>query len=308
MTRVIVFGGGVGGEREVSLDGARAVADALRSHPDLEIAHHEVHRLKTADIQALGEGVIFPVLHGPWGEGGPLQVLLEELGRVFVGSQSTGASIAMDKVRTLEHAERLGIAIPGHQAHESLPETAPIEFPLVVKPISDGSSVGVRICRASGEWTKAIEELALDPNAQGPWLIERFITGREMTVSLLDGRALPIIEIVPSSGFYDYNAKYQRDDTQYLLNPPLPRAVSESLTSAAEAVFKDLELRHLARADFVLDANGVPRLLEINTMPGFTSHSLVPKAAQAIGLEFPDLCRRLVDLALQDAKEPMVSG
>ena len=308
MTRVIVLGGGVGGEREVSLDGARAVAQSLRSQPDLDVAYHEVHQIETRDIHALGEGIIFPVLHGPWGEGGALQEMLEGLNRTFVGSRSAGARLAMDKLRTLDHAERLGIKIPGHQAHETLPETAPIDFPLVIKPVCDGSSVGVQICRDSVDWNIAIDELAQDAHAQGPWLIERFVAGREVTVSLLDGRALPIIEIVPRSGFYDYNAKYQRDDTEYLVNPSLPEITSESLVSSAEAIYHELHLRHLARADFVLDQCGDPRFLEINTMPGFTSHSLVPKAARAIGLEFPNLCRRLVDLALQDANEPMLSG
>ncbi len=307
MTRVHVLAGGFGGERQVSLDGARAVATALAEHERFDATLHEIGRLESADIAAIDPGIFFPVLHGPWGEGGELQALLEQHDRTFVGSRSGPARDAMDKGRTLDRARRLGIPICGHEIVTSIPNESPLVLPVVLKPVADGSSVGVRICRSPAEWSAARELAESTSQGAGPWIIERFVAGRELTVSMLDGDPLPIIEIVPREGFYDYQAKYNRDDTTYVTSPDLPDEVASQLTAHTKVIYRDLALRHLARADFILGAGGVPRFLEINTMPGFTSHSLLPMAAQAVGLAFPDLCARLVDLALRDAKTPMVS-
>ncbi len=306
MTRVIVLGGGVGGEREVSLAGSRAVADALASNPKFDVSFHEIGLLDADDIEALAPGVVFPVLHGPWGEGGEIQQLLEQHARAFVGAGSLGARLAMDKGRTLECALALGIPICGHQIAQTIPSESPLEFPVVIKPVADGSSVGVRVCRSDSDWRQARESLSRDGDATGPWIIERFASGRELTVSLVDGEPLPIIEIVPSEGFYDYDAKYQSDKTRYVVAPSLDDAAASAVVAHAETIYQDLGLRHLARADFVLGDDGLGRFLEINTMPGFTSHSLLPMAARASGLDLGGLCSRLVDLALRDAKQPMV--
>lgn len=310
MTRVVVLSGGVGGEREVSLAGGRAVADALRRGGH-EVVHLEVGELTRAEVAHLPEGVVFPVLHGAWGEGGVLQEMLEDAGRVFVGSKSGPASVAMDKLRTLEVARSLGIPTAGSVGVSVLPAEPPIALPVVVKPRSDGSSVGLRVCRSLEDWNAArdaIADGASDSSAcSRAWIVERFIRGREVTVGLLDGAALPIIEIVPREGAYDYRAKYLRDDTRYVLDPDLPVGVSDQLRSWTEEIARAIGVRHLARADFLVgDGGGV--FLEINTMPGFTDHSLLPMAARARGLDLPALTGRLVRCAMRDAEIGIAGG
>lgn len=314
MTRVVVLAGGVGGEREVSLAGARAVAEALRRGGH-EVEHIEIGELSRGEADRLPEGVIFPVLHGEWGEGGVLQGLLEDAGRVFVGSVSGPAGVAMDKVRTLEVARSIGIPTAGSVCVDSIPAQSPIALPVVIKPRRDGSSVGLRICRSREEWNEAREAVAREASARraksanGPaWIIERFVRGRELTVGLLDGEALPIIEIVPPEGAYDYQAKYVRDDTRYVVDPDIPEGVCERLKDWTRSIAREIGIRHLARADYLLEQGAGPVFLEINTMPGFTDHSLLPLAARAIGLELSDVVSRLVQCALRDAGAAVVGG
>jgi D-alanine-D-alanine ligase len=163
-------------------------------------------------------------------------------------------------------------------------------------------------CRTPDAWTAARAAIA-DEAAQGDprhYMIEPMIgaasggKGRELTVGLLDGRALPIIEIVPAEGLYDYEAKYTRDDTSYLIDPELPAGVADRIKEQTVRIARALGVRHIARADVMLDGAGTPWFLEINTRPGFTDHALVPKAARKLGLEMPELCAHLVRLALRD--------
>jgi len=289
--RVLVLGGGPDREREVSLNSAAQVAAALR-----EAGHATLERdVLPDDLSALDEAfdVVFPVLHGPWGEGGPLQRILESRDLPFVGCGSRAASIAIDKVATKHAIASLNIALPEHQVvtdHEVLT----LRPPAVVKPIDDGSSVDVTICR-----TKDQMHAAIDRNRRGraALMVERFIEGREMTVGILDGLALPAIEIVPAEGFYDYQAKYSRSDTQYRFDLDLPATVIERMQHDAQAVFAQLGCRDLSRIDFIVDGHGKAWFLEVNTLPGFTTHSLLPMAARRIGIEMPNLCDRLVRLA-----------
>lgn len=299
MTQVVVLSGGVGAEREVSLAGGRAVADALR-RGGFQVVHLEIHAMDSADVARLPEGVVFPVLHGAWGEGGELQRMLEDAGRVFVGSTSAPASLAMDKVRTLEVARSIGIPIAGFVGVRSLPEEPPLSLPVVVKPRCDGSSVGLRMCRSREDWNAAREAIAREAQSPG-WIVERFVRGREVTAGLLDGEALPIIEIVPREGAYDYRAKYLRDDTTYVVNPDLPEGVCVRLQEWTQRVARAIAIRHLARADFLLEEGGGAVFLEINTMPGFTDHSLLPMAARGAGIELPEVVSRLVRCAMRDA-------
>ena len=206
---VLVLGGGPDREREVSLNSASQVAGALR-----EAGHTVIERdILPDDLSALDESfdVVFPVLHGPWGEGGPLQQILERRRLRFVGCGSAAASTAIDKVATKQAISSLDVLLPHHQVvtgHEPLT----IRPPAVVKPIDDGSSVDVSICHSADEIREAVDR---NRHGRRSLMIEQFIVGREMTVGVLEGRALPVIEIVPSVKFYDYEAKYTRDDTQY---------------------------------------------------------------------------------------------
>ncbi|MCB9845651.1 MAG: D-alanine--D-alanine ligase [Phycisphaeraceae bacterium] len=300
MMRVLVLAGGPDREREVSLDSARGVADALRA------AHFEVHfctieRPGLDELRALPGDVIFPVLHGPWGEGGPLQDLLALDGRPFVGCGPDPARIAMDKLTTLARARAIGVpTLPSRPFVEGEP---PLALPVVVKPVTDGSSVGVRVCRDRRDWQDAAREILVEQMvvAGRRYMVERFVSGQEITCAVLDGRALPLVRIRPAAGFYDYQAKYARDDTRYDVSPELGSGVTEAIRSHAEAICRDLGVRHLARVDFMLEGERSPWLLEVNTMPGFTSHSLFPMAASAVGLDMPRLCAHLIDLALRGA-------
>ncbi len=303
---VLVLGGGPGAEREVSLQSAAGVADALRRHGGYPVHEETISVLTARELRELPGGVIFPVLHGPWGEGGPLQDLLEQDGRPFVGCRAEAARICMDKVATLHEAARIGVPTLRTCIFSAQDDRSPIPLPFVVKPVHEGSSVGLYICKTPADWEHAREAARRDlaSGSGRSYMIEPFVTGRELTVAVIDGRAMPIIDIIPASGVYDYQAKYVRDDTRYVCDPVLPAGMKERICSHAESVTRAIGVRHLARADFMLDTTGElghdAYLLEVNTMPGFTSHSLVPKSARHAGVEMPELCARLCEMAARD--------
>jgi D-alanine-D-alanine ligase len=244
------------------------------------------------------------VLHGSFGEGGPLQELLEEAGRPYVGSGPAASRLAMDKIATKAAAMRLGIPTADFAVFNAKDGVCPLPIPVVVKPVHDGSSVGLHICKTAERWRDAFAAETADMKcAPGrAVMIERYVSGRELTVGWIDDAALPVIEITPADGTYDYEAKYHRDDTRYAVGPSLPQGVTERLRAQTGELVRALGLRHLARADFLLDAAGVAWLLEVNTIPGFTDHSLVPMAARSIGLDMPALCATLVRLGLRDGR------
>ena len=292
--KVLVLGGGPDLEREVSLKSAAGVAEALRA-----AGHETIERdILPKDLSALDEAcdVIFPVLHGRWGEGGPLQKKLEACGKPFVGWGSAAATLAMNKAETKRVAEKIGIETP-ESVVVTPGETPEMEPPVVVKPVDDGSSMGVTICEDDMAVSIALENLLSE---RGEALVERFIEGREMTVGILDDATLPVIEIVPHNDFYDYEAKYDRNDTEYRFEIDADPALLLKIQTHALGLHYKLGGRHLSRVDFIVDEAGHDWLLEINTLPGFTSHSLLPQAARQTGLEMDALCDRLVSLALRD--------
>ncbi len=294
---VLVLLGGPGAERAVSIQSGRAVAEALRRGGRFRIVERVIdvigdEELKTM-VRSESADVVFPLLHGTWGEGGPLQELLESASVPYVGSPPGPAALAMDKLATKRLVEAEGIATPpACRLEPGAP--CPLDPPLVLKPNDDGSSVDLRICRTEDAVAAARREL--QPR-RGRLLAEGYVAGRELTVAILGRTALPLIEIVPAVEFYDYAAKYERSDTRYRLEPDLPAGTRAACLEWAVLAFERLGCRDLARADFMLDERG-PWFLEINTMPGFTAHSLVPMAAAHAGLAMPDLCERLVAMAL----------
>ncbi len=291
--RIAVLMGGPDAEHEVSLWSGGQVARALREHARFEVLEVVIDRPSVAEIEALDADAIFPVLHGPYGEGGPLQETLEAAGVPFVGSGPEASRAGMDKLAAKALAAAAGVPTP---EAERLVAGVPmrLEGEVVIKPIDDGSSVGVRVCGTPADAAAARREL----ESRHPRLMaERRIHGREITVGLVDGHPLPIIEIVPATGFYGYEEKYLRDDTRYLLEPSLPAGAADACRRHAERVWSAVGCRDLARVDFLLDDRG-PWFLEVNTMPGMTDHSLVPMAAARAGLSMASLCEGLVQRAL----------
>jgi D-alanine-D-alanine ligase len=297
--KVLVLAGGPDRERPVSLRSGERVAHALRE------AGHEVRQsdILPDDLSALdafeqwGGDVIFPVLHGSWGEGGPLQRLLDARGLRYVGCRAEAAELCMDKLRTKQVLAQRGLPTP---AFETLRkgQVPTLPLPLVLKAPREGSSIDLVICRDSVALHAGLEDLY---QRHRTLLAEAFITGKELTVGVI-GRSgseqvLPPIQIVPATEFYDYEAKYTRDDTQYLFDIDEPPTVLSDVKAVALAVYRALGCRHLSRVDVMLDAQHRPWVLEVNTIPGFTDHSLLPKAARETGLAMPALVDMLVQLA-----------
>lgn len=299
--------GGPDRERPVSLQSGAQVAQALRQ------AGHRVTEgdLLPNDTAALdrfvathaghGNAVIFPVFHGKWGEGGEAQVLLEKSGMPYVGCRPEAAALCMDKARTKLVLRDEGLPTPDYElADTAFAPTLPP--PVVIKPNDDGSSIDLRVCPDAQSLTHAWAHLA----PRHDWLlIERLVTGREVTVSVVEddaGRpvALPPIHIVPATEFYDYAAKYERDDTQYRFDLGLDDAAVTALQRTAVRAFTALGVRHLGRVDLFVDDNGKPWIIEVNTLPGFTTHSLLPMAAARAGRPLPALVDHLVRRAAAD--------
>ncbi len=298
---IVVLLGGWSSEREVSLASGRAVITALRSRG------HDVRELDPAGIDILtypwvGVDAAFIALHGSFGEDGTVQSLLEDLRIPYTGSDPAASQLAMNKAASKQRFLAQGLPTPGFQTVHvqetelSIAEKAnAFELPLVVKPNAQGSSVGVSIVEKAEQVANAARTaFRYDPIA----ILETYIPGRELTVAVLDSRALPPIEVRPARPFYDYHAKYQDDATAYIFDIDLPTVVLRGVESLAVSAVEALGCCGVARVDLRLDAENRPWLLEVNTIPGFTNHSLVPKAAARAGIGFSELCERLVTAKL----------
>jgi D-alanine-D-alanine ligase len=293
--RVAVLLGGGSSEREVSLLSGRAVLAALRQRAVAAEAFDPAERPLT---QLLAGGIerVWIALHGPGGEDGTVQGALECLGLPYTGSGVLGSALGMDKLRTKRLAQAIGVPTTDYLvlAEESdLPLALErLGLPLIVKPATQGSSVGMtRVERAEqldGAWRDA---LRFDPLV----FAEPWITGGEYTVAILQGVALPSIRIETPRAFYDYEAKYLRNDTRYHCPSGLAREADAHLANLALAAFEACGAEGWGRADFMMDRTGRPQLLEINTVPGMTDHSLVPMAARAAGIEFDELVWRVLE-------------
>jgi len=314
MTRVLVLGGGPDAEREISIASATAVHQGCLD-AGLDATLEIIDRPTLSKIKEWDTDVIFPALHGRFGEGGALQFLLEQSNHPFVGCKAQAARLAMDKMGTKLIASRFSIPTPAavifDPADTRYPNESfcPLELPVIIKPVADGSSVGLHLCNDEPQWHEAVAQIAkdLESNPNRVYMIERMVHGRELTVSMLASangelETLPIIEISPAQGVYDFDAKYTRNDTRYTPNPDLPIHAIDGIRQHARLMSVALGVRHLARVDFLYSEDGHWALLEVNTMPGFTKSSLMPMAASANGMEMPELCAHLVECALQDSK------
>ncbi len=295
--RITVLMGGPSAEREVSLSSGRAIADALES------LGHRVRRadISPDDLSALAEpaDVVFIALHGTWGEDGRLQAILEKRGIRYTGCDARASALAMDKVRTKRRFGEAGVPTPVFE-HVTASNAAQVaerfDVPAVVKPVAEGSSVDCVIARDRSAFVAVLKRLV---DRYGEALAERYLKGPELTVGVLGGRALPVCQIRPGSEFYDYHAKYEAEDTEYVFDIDLPAEVLRGVQDLSVRAFEALGCRDMARIDWIVEsASGQPFCLEANTIPGFTDHSLLPKAAAREGIAFADLCQRIVELAM----------
>jgi D-alanine-D-alanine ligase len=261
----------------------------VRVDVDLEVAA----RLREARID-----VAFVALHGRWGEDGCVQGLLESMGIPYTHSGVTASALGMDKTISKTMFQALGLdlieyrAFAPERAAEIRVRDLPFGLPCVVKPAGEGSSVGVQIVKEEPRLREACLDAA---RYKGDVLVERYVKGTEVNVAVLDGKALGAIEIAPEREFYDYAAKYTAGTTKYHYPPRIPKAHQDRVMAAAERAHNGLGCAGVSRVDFIIAPDGTPYILEVNTLPGMTATSLVPKIAAGIGIPFPDLCERILD-------------
>lgn len=297
--RVALFLGGNSSEREVSLETGNAVLAALQSR-NIDVTAWDPGQKTMAEFAEAGFDRAWIALHGSGGEDGALQGCLEWLGVPYTGSGVMASALAMDKVRSKHVFQTVGIPTPDYAAIKS-PDEASIAaeqlgFPLFVKPACQGSSVGMSKVFERAELNDAIA-LALEYDDTA--LVEPCIIGDEFTVGILQGEALPTIRIATPRVFYDYRAKYESDRTEYIC-PGTQSPEEEALyRELALAAFSELGCSGWGRVDFMTGEDGQPLVLEVNTVPGMTSHSLVPMGAKQVGVDFEELCWRILETSFQ---------
>ncbi|MFP4311051.1 MAG: D-alanine--D-alanine ligase [Nitriliruptoraceae bacterium] len=306
---IAVLSGGISLEREVSLRSGSRVTDALRDlgYPvtSLDVDGELVHTL-----DAGGFDVAFLALHGSAGEDGTIQSLLELIGLPYTGPDVLASSLAWNKPIAQGLFARTGLHVPdrvtlSQQAFREMGASAAVDriaaelsVPLVVKPATGGSSLGLTIVEDVARLPQAIVGAFSYAEAV---LIERFVAGTEVAVTVLDGQALPAVEIQPKEGAYDFAARYTPGATEFHAPARLDEQVAAACADTALRAVGAVGARHISRADLIVDADGRPWLLELDTCPGLTETSLVPLAAEAASISFPALCERLVELATRDA-------
>ena len=298
--RVAVLMGGWSSEREVSLNSGQQVLDALTS-AGVDAFAVDVERDQLGNALVGKCDRVFNILHGTWGEDGRIQGMLDMLGLVYTGSGVLASALTMDKHRTKSLCHQFNIQTPRWQVVDNLDTcidaATEIGFPVVIKPVSEGSSIGVSIVHnneVESAWSLAAQ--------YGDVLVEQFVDGGEITATILDGKALPLIKISTPHGFYDYDAKYLVDSTVYECPCGLPAKQEQAIQATALKAFDLLQCRDWGRVDFLLDGQGNHYLLEANTVPGMTDHSLGPMAAKASGMSFQQLVLKILALTLNSGR------
>ena len=310
--KIAVLMGGKSAEREISLKSGRAIEASLRRQgctvtamdPDETVAE----QLRREKI-----GLVVNALHGRGGEDGTIQGLLEILGIPYTGSGVLASAIGMNKVMTKRLLSAHGIPTPTFSVLRSPrgsaagPRGLPVglKCPVVVKPSSEGSTIGVTVV----ESRDGIQAAYAEAFRHGPEiLVEEYIRGHEVTAGILDEAPLPLIEIVPKEAFYDYQAKYTKGMTDYLVPARLPRDVTQTVQGLALRTHQMIGCRGCTRVDFRVDPEGKPFVLEINTVPGMTETSLLPKAAESAGISYDQLVARIVRSAMEQGRQPALPG
>ena len=296
--RVGVLAGGPSNEREISIKSGKAVVTALIQESidavflDIRDDLHDVLGKNKIDIA-------FIALHGRFGEDGTVQKMLEDLRIPYTGSGPKASKAALDKVQTKAIFERSGIPVPRYIIFEKndfkIEDCYDLGFPMVVKPHLEGSSIGLSVVKGKDELSSAIDKAFEYGNLI---LMEEYVAGRELTVGILDDKPLPVIEIITKDNVYDYKAKYADLETRYLVPAPLDEELAQKARSLGQRSHLALGCRCFSRVDMIMDPARGFFVLEANTIPGMTERSLLPKAAQAIGLSFGKLCIKLIENAL----------
>ena len=305
MKKIAVLMGGTSSEREVSLQSGKNIAEALAGLGRYDVVPVV---LDADDLSAMPKDVdaAYIALHGGWGENGGVQAALDALKIPYTGPGAMASQIAMDKVKTKMVLEMKGVPTAAWSLANPDTESSPLPLPVVVKPPCDGSSVGISKVSRPEEWKPALDTALAaiaggsgTASAEKPTiLVEEFIPGRELTVGVIDGEPLPVIEIVAKGGWYGYQEKYESNETRYpfLEDGDLSRRLQKTAVDAYNAV----GCRGVTRVDFRVSPLGRCYVLELNTSPGFTSHSLVPKAGMKTGLTFAGVCERILGSARHD--------
>mgnify|MGYP002725545984 FL=1 len=298
--KIGVMYGGTSAEREVSLSSGQAVVSAC------ETLRHEVISLDPKDglsnqlTELKSVDVVFNGLHGGDGENGVIPGFLESIGVRYTGSGNEASAICMDKRVSKALVFRKEILTPewvSLSVEDEIPMDHDLGYPLVVKPNGQGSTIGLTVVLESSQLKEAV---ALARKYDTVVLMESFVAGREITVTIIGDNAYPIVEIVPSHDLYDYECKYTKGMTQYFCPADLDETLTQAIKDTALRIHNLLGCRHYSRVDFRLDKNNKAWFLEVNTLPGMTETSLVPKAAGAAGLSFPDLIQAIINEALKD--------
>ena len=294
---IIVLYGGFSDEREVSIKSGEQVINALKLNHSVEAIRLE-DRIIPDWIQPDCH-IVFPMIHGAFGEDGELQNILFEKGIEFLGSDADSSALCMDKCITKERVEALGVKTAESLSFDA--NTIPLAddvikklgSSLVLKPRDSGSSYGLSIIENRSSMGVALSKI----NA-GNWLVERRLKGRELTIGLLGGKALEVVEIKYSKECYDYDTKYLSDSTEYLCPAELPNEITKRIKSEAEAIYTSCGCRDFARIDFILEGE-TPYFLEVNTIPGMTPQSLLPKSALAKGIDFNTLIEKMLSFGIK---------
>jgi len=299
--KIAVLAGGVGPEKPISLQSGKAITAALQNaNFNARMAHITPQNLTVLDDQTID--LFFLALHGEFGEDGTIQSILDEKGLTYTASDAEASRIAFDKTAAKQAFAQAGVFVPRavpycprQDRSRLLEKLTGLSEKFVVKPAKQGSSVGISICNTPQE---ALETAAATYDRYGECIIEQFLPGTELTVGILSAEPLPIIEIRPETGFYDYQAKYIDETTGFLFDTINDPKLVERIKTDALKCFNALGCRHFARVDFILTDRQRPYALEVNTIPGFTDHSLLPMAAKRAGLKMPQLCSRIANMAV----------
>jgi D-alanine-D-alanine ligase len=306
--RIGVLMGGPSSEREISLKSGDAVYSALKNRfldlVGIDILTEDVEE-NIKLIKSCGINCAFLALHGRFGEDGQIQNILESLNIPYTGSGVKASQLAIDKIASNKIFESAGLFVPRYKETDKAnfnaqkKEFLKLGLPLVIKPATHGSSIGLTIINEERDLDKAAEIAFIYDERI---IIQEYIQGRELTVGILEERALPAIEIIPKNMFFDFEAKYKSGLTEYIVPAELDQDIAEEIMKAASSAHKLLGCFGCSRVDMILNKNNQPFILEVNTIPGMTSTSLLPKAARTVGIEFPDLCLTLIKLAYEKTK------